>query len=80
MSLSVHQLSLREIEGTHRPAAKMLLAFPLLTPTAVTGPGRVSTFPMALQVELTMKYWATFETVLSARAMEPEAMRTSRVV
>lgn len=38
--------------GTDRPAAKTLLAFPLLTSTAVTAPGSSVDVPRAVQVVL----------------------------
>ena len=62
--------------STDRPAAKILLAFPLSTSTAVTGPGRPPE-PMAVQLVLENVYWATFAAVLSDNAMEPDAMSCS---
>lgn len=43
----------------HFPAAKILLALPPLTSTAVTGPGISEPMPMAAQVELMRSNWAT---------------------
>jgi hypothetical protein len=37
-------------KGAYRPAAKMLLTFPLSTSTAVTGPGTSELEPIAVQL------------------------------
>jgi hypothetical protein len=37
-------------KGAYRPAAKMLLIFPLSTSTAVTGPGTSELEPIAVQL------------------------------
>jgi hypothetical protein len=61
--------------STHLPAAKILLALPLSTSTAVTGPGNPE--PTAVQVAFEKTYFATFAAVLSDNAMEPDAMSCS---
>ena len=63
--------------GTHRPAANTLLLLLLFTSMAVTGPGRALPSPRDDQVLLENVYAATFAWVLSARAIDPAAMRES---
>ena len=63
--------------GTYRPAAKMLLAFPLSTSTAVTGPGTSELEPIASQLVFENVYCAMFAAVLSDNAIEPAAMSCS---
>jgi hypothetical protein len=62
---------------TYRPAAKMLLPFPLSTSTAVTGPGISELEPIAVQLVFENVYCATFAAVLSDNAIEPKAMSCS---
>lgn len=61
----------------YRPAAKILDELPLLTSTAVTGPGIIVGSPMAVQVSLVKLYWATFAEVPSGNEMAPAATRSS---
>ena len=77
--LSTHSVNIWNTMAyfAYRPAAKILDELPLLTSTAVTGPGTVAGSPTALQVLLAKLYCATFAEVPSARVMMPAAMRTS---
>ena len=59
------------------PAAKTLLELALLTSNASTGPGISVLEPTGPQVALETLYKATFAGVLSERAIEPPAMRSS---
>jgi hypothetical protein len=63
--------------GTDRPAAKMLLAFPPLTSTAVTGPGSWSGVPSTVHVVFEKLNWTTFDIELSDNAMDPDAISSS---
>ena len=62
---------------THRPAAKMLLALPLLAVTAVTGPGRSTALPMVLQLELLKVNSRTLSEGAADSVIEPPAMSKS---
>lgn len=68
-----------EKNATYLPAAKMLLLLPLLTSTAVTGPGNEFELPITDHVWLAIVYIATLVKVPSAKAIEPEATTRSRV-
>jgi hypothetical protein len=63
--------------GAYRPAAKILLALPLSTSTAVTGPGISELEPTAVQLMFENVYDATFAAVLSDNAIDPDAMSRS---
>lgn len=65
---------------TYRPAAKMLDELPLLTSTAVTGPGIIVGSPMAVQLPLAKLYCATLAEVPSANVMTPAATRSSSLL
>ena len=55
----------------------MLLAFKLLTSTAVTGPGRSELPPSAAQVELAKTNSTTLFGLFPDKEIEPAATRTS---
>jgi hypothetical protein len=57
------------------PAAKMLLMFPSLTATAVTGPGSPELAPTAAQLLFFKLNCATFALELFASAIEPDATK-----
>ena len=59
------------------PAAKMLLEFPALTSTAVTGPGRSLSLPNRVQVLFPNENRATLAGELSESEKAPEAMSES---
>lgn len=65
------------LKETYCPAANMLLALRLSTVSAVTGPGISLPLPTADHVELSIANSATFAGVPSARAIEPEANKSS---
>jgi hypothetical protein len=67
----------KDVPSVVLPAAKTLLEFPLLTSTACTGPGISEPVPTANHVALGRLYWATLDTVLSGRVIEPAAMSIS---
>jgi hypothetical protein len=79
-SVDLVRVKMHEIDvwiATHRPAAKMLLAFPLSTSIAVTGPGTWEPEPIAVQLVFKNVYCATLATVPSDKAIEPEAISWS---
>lgn len=67
----------KEVPSVVLPAAKTLLEFLLLTSTACIGPGISEPVPTDSHVELERLYWATLDTVLSGRVIEPAAKRIS---
>jgi hypothetical protein len=66
-----------QIFETDRPAAKMLLAFPPLTSTAVTGPGSCSGVPSAVHVVFEKLNLTTLDIRLSDNAIDPDAISSS---
>lgn len=63
------------MKRNYLPAAKMLLVFPSLTATAVTGPGSPEPAPTAAQLLFFKLNCATFALELSASAIEPDATK-----